>query len=351
MSARLGLVTQKGLGANLADIFERSGLKWPLFGIILLALFLGNCAYEAGNLSGAALGLQTVFGDSAYVFKVSVVLIAGLAAALLWRGNYKLIEKLLLGLVMLMAASFIVTFFLVKPDMSAFFKGLLIPQIPDGSLMILIALIGTTIIPYNLFLHAAAVKDRWSSAQDLPAARSDTVVAIGIGGLITILIASTAASFALTTGLEIKNAGDMARQFEPLYGSFSTYVLGVGFFAAGLSSGIAAPLATSYAVTEILRLKGGTTSRPFKLISLTVILCGTSIALTGVKPIEIILTAQFANGLLLPIIAAFLLFAMNQKKLLGRYANSPLANAVGIAIVFIMIGLGARLILRSIGVL
>jgi len=351
MSARLGIITQKGLGTILQETLENSGLKWPLFIIILLALFLGNCAYEAGNLSGAALGIQIIFGNSPLVFKFAVAAISIVAGALLWLGSYKIIEKLLLSLVFLMAISFIATFIMVKPDLGAFFTGLSTPKIPSGSLMIIIALIGTTVIPYNLFLHASAVKDKWSSPEDLKAARSDTVLAIGLGGLITILIAATAASFAVSTGLQINNAGDMAKQFEPLYGSFSTYILGIGFFAAGLSSGIAAPLATSYAVTEIMNIEGGTQSKTFKIISMIVIFVGAGIALTGIKPIQIILTAQFANGLLLPIIAGFLLFAMNQKKLLGQYANALFANIVGMAIVLIMVGLGARLVLRAVGVL
>lgn len=351
MSARLGIITQKGLGSILRETLETSGLKWPLFIIILLALFLGNCAYEAGNISGGALGIQTIFGDDPLIFKLAVAAISIIAAGLLWHGSYKVIEKLLLALVFLMAVSFIATFFMVKPDLSAFFTGMFVPKIPSGSLMIIIALIGTTVIPYNLFLHSSAVKDKWSTPEDLKAARSDTVLAIGLGGLITILIAATAASFAVSTGLQINNAGDMAKQFEPLYGSFSTYILGMGFFAAGLSSGIAAPLATSYAITEIMNIEGGTQSTKFKLISLIVIIAGAGIALTGIKPIQIILTAQFANGLLLPIIAGFLLFAMNQKKLLGKHANTPLANIIGVAIVLIMVGLGARLVLRAVGVL
>ena len=349
MSARLGIITQKGLGTVLRDTLETSSLRWPLFAIILVALFLGNCAYEAGNLSGAALGLQTVFGETDTVFRLSVIAIALIAAILLWIGSYRIIERLLLALVVLMAVSFVITVFLVRPDMGAFLEGMVVPKVPPGSLMIIIALIGTTVIPYNLFLHASAVKDRWNKPEDLSAARSDTTLAIGLGGLITILIAATAASFAMSTGLRIESAGDMAQQFEPLYGRFSTYILGLGFLAAGLSSAVAAPLATAYAVSEVLGFRGGTRSWTFKTVALIVILAGAATALTGIRPIRIILLAQFANGLLLPIIAGFLLFAMNQTKWLGRHANSKAANLVGAAIVLITFGLGVRLILSAVG--
>ena len=351
MSARLGLVTQQGLGETLRIMLNQSVWKWPLFGLIMVALYLGNAAYEAGNLSGAALGIEALTDQSQSLYRMSVLVISLLAGILLWRGSYKQIERMLLMLVALMALAFIATFISVGPDLSALFRGLTTPNIPDGSLLTVIALIGTTVVPYNLFLHASAVKAKWSSINDLKHARADTATAIGLGGLITILIASTAAASIFGSGLTISGAGDMATQLQPLFGSFSKIMLGMGFFAAGLSSSITAPLATAYAVTEILGIKGGTSSRVFKLIALSVIFSGAIIALTGIKPISIILTAQFANGLLLPIIAMFLLVVMNQKKQLGQYVNKWLGNTLGAIVVLVTAGLGIRIILSAAGLI
>jgi manganese transport protein len=351
MSARLGLVTQQGLGETLRIMLNQSVWKWPLFGLIMVALYLGNAAYEAGNLSGAALGIEALTDQSQSLFRMSVLVISLLAGILLWRGSYKQIERMLLMLVALMALAFIATFISVGPDLSALFKGLTTPNIPDGSLLTVIALIGTTVVPYNLFLHASAVKAKWSSINDLKHARADTATAIGLGGLITILIASTAAASIFGSGLNISGAGDMATQLEPVFGSFSKIMLGMGFFAAGLSSSITAPLATAYAVTEILGIKGGTSSRAFKLIALSVIFSGAIIALTGIKPISIILAAQFANGLLLPIVAMFLLVVMNQKKQLGQYVNKWLGNTLGAIVVIVTAGLGIRIILSAAGLI
>lgn len=349
MSARLGTVTQKGLGEALADILSASAWKWPLFLLMGVALYLGNAAYEAGNLSGAALGIQAVFDENPETFERSVGGISILAAIVLLRGNYKQIEKVLIGLVLIMALAFIATFAIVKPDMAALGRGLAVPSIPAGGLTAVIALIGTTVVPYNLFLHASAVKAKWSGVEHLSDARTDTIAAISVGGLITILIVSTAAASMFARGLEVSNAGDMAKQFEPLFGSFSKYLLGTGFFAAGLSSSITAPLATAYAMTEILKLPKDSRSWAFRLITLSVIAIGTGLSLTGIRPITIILLAQFANGLLLPIIVCFLLFAMNQQKLLGRHANSVVANLLGVGVVLVTTGLGIRLVLRSFG--
>ena len=349
MAARLGVVTQQGLGESLRHIFANSPARWPLFILITLALYMGNAAYEAGNVSGAALGLQAVFDSDASVFRWYVVGISVAAGFLLWQGTYRHIERILLALVALMALSFVTTFVIVRPDIAALSRGLVFPAIPGGALTTVVALIGTTVVPYNLFLHAAAAKEKWQGESDLADARTDTAISIGLGGIIAILIVSTAAASFFGSGLQISSAGDMASQFEPLFGRFSRYLLGLGFLAAGLSSAITAPLATAHVMTELLERKAGPSSRLFKVVGLSVIVVGAVLSLTGIKPLTIILSAQFANGLLLPIVAVFLLFAMNQRRLLGEHTNGPRANALGIGVVLVTAGLGIWSILRATG--
>ncbi|HAU21695.1 MAG TPA: manganese transporter, partial [Erythrobacter sp.] len=331
----------------------RPGSIWklPLILLIGVALYLGNSAYEGGNLSGAALGISAVAGESELVFTGSVISISLLAGLLIWKGSYRHIERTLIGLVLMMALAFAATFVIVRPDFAALLRGMVVPVIPDGALMTVVALIGTTVVPYNLFLHASAVKRRWSGADALPEARADTTIAITVGGLIAILIVSTAAASLFAAGVSVSSAGDMAAQFEPLFGSYSRYLLGLGLFAAGLSSAITAPLATGYVMSEVLGLGDGDNSRAHHLIALSVIAIGAALSLTGIRPITIIISAQFANGLLLPIVATFLLVIMNRREVLGRHANGLAANLLGAIVVLIAAGLGLRSILTAAGVL
>ncbi|MGK0292318.1 MAG: manganese transport protein [Porticoccaceae bacterium] len=351
MSARLGTITQKGLGETLINELQTSVFKWPLIGLLLAALYAGNAAYEAGNLAGGALGLEAIFGNSALISKASVLAIAGFGILVLVRGSYKDIERVLIVLVLLMGIAFILTFFVVQPSLLGMLGGMTKPTIPDDGLLTVIALIGTTVVPYNLFLHASAAKSRWQGEENLSAARNDTVISIGLGGLVAILIVSTASASMYANALSVQSASDMAVQFEPLFGSFSKYLLGLGLFAAGLSSAITAPLATSFAVSELMKLEGGETSKGFKAIGVSVLVVGAGLALLGIKPIKLILLAQFANGLLLPIVACFLLFAMNRKNVLGKYSNGPIANILGAGVVILTTALGARLVLKAIGFL
>ncbi len=351
MAARLGVVTQKGLGESVREALAHSVLKWPLFGLIGVALYLGNAAYEAGNLAGAALGVEAIAGARAgpFAFQAAVAVVAVIAATVLVVGGRRFIEAVLIGLVLMMAAAFAATAVVVRPDLAALARGLATPAIPPGGLLTVIALIGTTVVPYNLFLHAAAAKATWRGVADLPQARADAAATISVGGLIAILIVSTAAASLFAQGLAVTDAGDMARQFEPLFGPLSRHLMGAGIVAAGVSSAITAPLATAHAVAEVLGWTGGAASWRFRAVMLSVVAAGASFALTGVKPVTIIVAAQAANGFLLPIIAGFLLFAMNQKRALGAHANGVAANIAGAAVVAVAAGLGLRQVLRAIG--
>ncbi len=352
MSARLGTVSRTGLGQALLTSLQNSVFKWPLLLLLLIALYGGNAAYEGGNLAGAALGVSAVFGDTLAVRITSLVLLSSVAAWVLLRGQYRDIERILVGLVMLMALAFVLTFIVVRPDLLAMARGLFSPSdIRGEQLLTVIALIGTTVVPYNLFLHASAAKSRWQHPRDLAAARSDTIISIGLGGLIAILILSTAAASIFANGLKVENAADMARQFEPLFGTSSRYLLGTGLFAAGLSSAITAPLATGFALSEVFNIKGGEKALAFKLIALSVLLIGTAVALSGIKPISLIVTAQFANGLILPIIACFLLYAANQPSIMGEHTNGAISNVLGTVVVLLATALGIKSILAASGFL
>ena len=345
-AVRIALVTQLGLAeAMLKTIASPVGRILAAL-LLISALVLGNAAYEAGNMSGAALGLEAINGGPlAFGIAPVIISIALFASLMLVFTKPKWIENILIALVMLMSLAFLLTFLLIRPDLGALLQGF-IPSIPEGGLLTAIALIGTTIVPYNLFLHAASVRERWDAKQ-LPDAQLDTTLSIGIGGLVSMTILATAAASLFGSGKTIENAVDMAQQLTPLFGSMATFTLAAGLFAAGLTSAITAPLATGYIVQEIFKSSGS--RKPFQIGALIVIISGTVAALSGYRPVELIFVAQIANGLLLPIVALFLLKLANDKKLLGQYANGLKANILGVAILLVTTGLGFRLIARALG--
>ena len=196
MSCRLGIVTQKGLGENIREVCTNPVMKLVAIGLTVSAIVIGNAAYQSGNILGASLGLSNLFSDIYITSNISIwpILIGLIAFIVLINGSYKVIERALMVLVGLMSFAFLATFIITQPDLSEFFKGLLVPSIPTGASLTVIALIGTTVVPYNLFLHSSSVSKKWHSPEKIKEAKKDLYFAVPLGGLISIAIVSTAAS-------------------------------------------------------------------------------------------------------------------------------------------------------------
>ncbi len=346
MSARLGLVSREGLGEALRTTFSNRFVRALSILLVVGAVAFGNAAFQAGNITGAAIGLEALTGYSARVWAVVV----GLATfALLASAAYKGIERVLMILVGLMSIVFLTTLIIGRPSLQGMLTGVLVPRMPEGSLLTILALIGTTVVPYNLFLHASAVCEKWSEkvpiGEALKASRADTVISITIGGLVTFAIVATAASF-FVQGSTIDSAAMMAEQLEPLLGPAAKYFFAAGLLAAGLTSAITAPLAAAYAVTGALGWSRDLKSFRFRAVWVVILLIGVILAVVGRRPVAAIVFAQAANGILLPVIAVFLLIVLNRADLLGRYKNGVVANVLGGAVVLITAGLGGTQLLK-----
>ena len=352
MAARLGIISQKGLSEVIKSEIKNPMLNKFMMVLILSAIVVGNASYEAGNISGGILGLETVFGQVTFdVFGTSIngmsLVIGVVAFILLFIGNYKFLEKALITLVLLMSVSFILTAIVTKPNLMEIFKGAFIPKFPNGSLLTVIGLIGTTVVPYNLFLHASLVKERWKDKDDLKSAKRDTIVSIILGGLVSMAIIISAAS--ISTGV-VSNGADLAKSLAPLYGDFAKYFLAIGLFSAGITSAITAPLAAAYVAKGCFGWQGNLQSKKFRGVWMFILLLGVLFSSFGIKPIEIIKFAQVANGILLPVIAGVLLWVVNRKVVLGKYVNSKTQNILGFTILLIAVFLGIKGVFKVFGI-
>ncbi|MGW1455456.1 Nramp family divalent metal transporter [Salegentibacter agarivorans] len=346
MAARLGVVSQKGL----SDVI-REEIKKPIFRVLAIilifsAIVIGNAAYEAGNITGAVLGAEAIFGIQNLqigTFKLNLwsIFIGAVAFILLFTGSYKTLEKIFIGLVLLMSISFVLTTILTKPDILEILSGL-IPTSNAAGLLTVMAIVGTTVVPYNLFLHASLVSEKWKEASYLPIARKELIVSIILGGTVSMAILISAASSGLTN---VNSAADMAVSLEPLFGKFATWFMSLGLLAAGITSSITAPLAAAYVVKGCFGWKGGMKSVKFKSVWAVVLILGVFFSSLQINPIEIIRFAQIANGILLPVIAIFLFWVVNKASVLGKHRNSKLQNVLGILVIALSIFLGIKAIL------
>lgn len=335
MSARLGIITQKGLAEHITDIFEAQPVM-RMIAILFVggAITLGGIAYMSGDLLGTSLGISNLTGiPTNFVAPAIGVIIL----ILLNVGTVKWLEKILGFLVATMVTVFVITMVVVKPDMGEMLAGL-VPIVPEGALMNCVALIGTTIVPYNLFIHCTNAKNRWNKPEDLVLSRWDTYFSIIIGGIITAAVMITAAT--VMRGMTVNSAADMAIQLEPTLGPFANIFMSVGLFAAGFSSAVITPLGVSYVLGGLLGWKLDKSDKRFFYTNIGILLLGIFGSATGFNPLTIIIMAQALNGIFLPVVVVFLVYVTWSRKVLGEYANSLWVNLAGLAISAITLIIG-----------
>ena len=346
MSIRVGIISKKGLTELIRTEFKNSFFKKILIILIFTTIIVGNTAYEAGNIGGAILGLESLIGNFSYKFydlniNLASPIIGSLAFIILYIGNYKFLERIFISIVIIMSFSFVISAIITKPELTKIIDGLFKFKTPQNSFLTIIGLLGTTVVPYNIFLHSSLVKEKWKKLDDLKIAKTDLLIAIIIGALISISIIITAASISLPS---ISSAADLALGIEPVYGSFSKFLMSLGLISAGLTSAITAPLAASFVACGCFGWKSDLKSFKFRSIWIIILFIGTIISSTGIKLIIIIQFAQVTNALLLPIIVFTLYYIMNNNKIFGSYSNSLFQNIIGFLIIILTVFLSIKTI-------
>lgn len=336
-AARITLASGKNLGEIIALKYSHTSgrrLCWMLF----LAVAFGCAAYQAGNIVGAVAGLKLFGSWPSWALTLFVGL---LAFSMLWQGSARRVAQLLGMVVALMGIAFISVAFKSNIDFAELLKHTFVPSIPTGAGLLVIGLVGTTIVPYNLFLASGI-----GQGQSIKEMRHGIALAVLIGGIISgaIVVAGT-----LVQGdFSFEAVADALNQ---KLGPWGGVVFGFGLFSAGLSSAVTAPLAAAVTAQSLIgegREQWSSRSIRFRSVWLMVLLIGLGFGLADFKPIPIIILAQAINGVLLPAVAIFLLLAINDPKLIPEtHRNNPLANSLGILIVSVTVALGLHNLLGA----
>ncbi len=334
-SARITLASGKSLGEIIAlQYIGRRGqqLKIGLF----LAVAFGCAAYEAGNILGAVSGL--LFLITGIPKSILTLGLGAFYGALLWTNNFQFIARAMGIVVFLMGIAFIWVAVQIDFTAAEFLKGAFVPTFPSGASLLIIGLIGTTIVPYNLFLASGI-----GQGQDIKEMRIGIAIAVLLGGIISMailmagtLVESTYSYEALTQAMTAK------------LGAWAVGLFGFGLFAAGMSSAITAPLAA--AITGRSLLGWSQNSRYYKIVWIAVLAIGLFFGLTEIRPIPAIILAQAINGVLLPIVAIFLLLAVNDTQLLPKdFRNKLRTNILMLLIVGVATVLGLTNVGKALG--
>ena len=305
-TARLTIAS--GLSLSQTFMFGR-------FGVVGAVVF-GCMAYEAGNLLGAYSGIALVWDAPQWLI---VLLLGGSAAILLWGQRAASLARTLGFLVMVLGLAFLVLAFQSPIPFSENTSQLLHPSFPFGAELLLVSLVGTTIVPYNIFLGSGLSEGR----RNIPDMRLGLAVSIGLGGVFSLAI--------MVVGAHLDGPltfPALATELETSWGLAGRYLLGLGLLVAGFTSTLTAPMAAGLAVKSALpqrNLSRG--KRYYRNTWLLVLLVGMVVGSLEVKIVPAIILAQAFNGFVLPLVVAFLSWAVNQPKLMGEHLTRPLGNA------------------------
>ncbi|MCG6962529.1 MAG: divalent metal cation transporter, partial [Acidobacteria bacterium] len=339
-SARVTVLSGRTLGEALRPPGSGGvGASW-MVATAAGAILLGCAAYEGGNILGAAAGVGLVAAVSPAL--VAVVLGAA-AGALLWLGSTRTVVRVMSVLVAVMGLAFLYAAAALRPAAGAVVQGALVPSVPAGSGLLVLGLVGTTVVPYNLFLGSGI-----AAGQRLDEMRFGLVVAVVLGGVISMAIVVVGSAVAGTFGYA-KVAGVLAARLGP----WGRGLFAAGLFAAGFSSAITAPLAAGITARSLFSharvgRTWGEQGWRYRTVWSVVLGIGVALGATGVRPIPAIIAAQALNGVLLPLIAVFLLLVVNDRALLGNDGiNRTAANVLTVAVCVVALLLGVANVVRA----
>lgn len=334
-AARITIAAGLTIGEAVVLTFgSHPWVKWLLGG----AVIFGCAAYEAGNIVGAIAGAGLLISLPQWFF---TVIISVVAALILWGGPAGTVAKSLGVLVAVMGAAFFYTSFYTAEPAGAIVRGLFVPQIPSNDILLVVGLIGTTIVPYNLFLGSGLGK-----GQQLGEMRLGLGIAIGLGGVVSMAVLLSGTLASLPFSFE-----GMSAVLEGAVGLAGKYLFAIGLFAAGFTSTITAPLASALTAQSIWG--GGQSAWNFKgkyyrMVWGGVLFVGLVFGLLNLRPVPVILLAQAVNGVLLPVAASGLLLVLNNHSLMNGQGNGVLANLAGLLIVGVTLLLGIHQVARAI---
>ena len=334
-AARITIGSGFTLGEAISLRFGKNKIKvW-----LALSVIFGCAAYEAGNMLGAVSGLKLIFNLPAVYSTTAIFLFCGI---LLWYGTGRILFHFLGIIVALMGILFISAASGIGYSFMDVLMASFQPSFPQGSGLITIGLIGTTIVPYNLFLGSSISKN-----QSVREMRIGITIAVLIGGFISlaILVAGTAIS-----GMMSFDA--LTEALIAMKGKYAGTLFGLGLFAAGITSALTAPLASAITGKTLLSSPNRSWSEksvPYRLTWGIVLATGILFGISNLKPIPVIILAQAINGFLLPFVAVFLLLIVNDKKLMTpETINKPWLNVLTLLIVWVTIFLGLNNVVKAI---
>jgi NRAMP (natural resistance-associated macrophage protein)-like metal ion transporter len=339
MSARMGVVTGKGLSDLIREHF---GVRITVY--LLFAVVLTNFGNIIAEFAGVASSLE--------IFRVPKYISVPVSAVIVWllvvKGTYRSVEKVFLY-ACLFYITYIISGFLARPDWGEIGKNLVRPDfaVSSGRLGMIIGLVGTTIAPWMQFYLQASVVEKNILAKDYKHSRLDVILGSIIVTVVAGFIVLTCAATLFKAGIRVETASDAALALKPLAGEYCSALFAFGLLNASLFAASILPLSTAFLVCEGMGWEAGVNKRfseaPqfYGLYSLLIVFGAGVILLPKIPLFSVMYVSQIINGIVLPVILVFMLILVNNKKLMGEHANRRGDNVVSYFTVVVLIVLTA----------
>lgn len=325
-ATRMGAVTGKGFSALIRESF---GIR--LTALAMLALLIGNVATTFSEFAGVASGME-MFGVPRWI---SVPVAAAAVWGLIIGGSYKRVQNIFLALSCVFA-TYIVAAILAQPNWD---DTLLATVTPAAStdvsfLSLTVAMVGTTIAPWMMFFTQSNVVEKGVRVRDMPYQRVDAVTGAVVGCIVAWFIIVTTGTVLFPQGIEVESAEAAAAALEPFAGEYAKALFAIGLVAASLLAACVLPLTTSFVICEAFGWEAGVSftwkeAPLFKgIFTFVIVISAVVILVPGLDLMGIMLTAQFVNGVILPVLLVFMAIIACDKHVMGKYVSGKVSRAL-----------------------
>ncbi len=332
---KLTLVTGRTALFNIKAEFKQG---WLLALYILAALIIGELLALIGVMGIVAdllqEGIRMITGGTTVSTFWIILVLSVLLYVLLWLGGYKQFEKVLTAFVVLMGVSFIVVFFMLKPDFTEIVKGM-VPTVPDepGALGLIAAMAGTTCSAAVFIMRSVVVAEKGWGVNDLKTEKKDAFVSAFVMLLLSGIIMAVSAGTLHVMGLRLNNTVEMISLFEPLGGKLAALILIVGITGAGLSTVFPIVLIAPWLISDYTGKPRNLKTPMYRWMILGGLLFAFGSVFLKQQPPALMIFSQAFQACILPAVAIPALILLNRKKLLGNYSANWKLNLGVIAVI------------------
>lgn len=335
-ATRMGAVTGKGFAALIR---ERFGIR--LTALAMLALLIGNVATTFSEFAGIASGME-MFGVPRWI---SVPIAATAVWGLIVGGSYKRVQNVFLALSFVFI-SYIIAAFMCQPNWNLALIHTVIPEalLDQSFLSLTVAMVGTTIAPWMMFYTQSSVVEKGVEVKELFYQRIDAITGAVVACIVAWFIIVTTGSILYPQGIEIESAADAAAALAPFAGQYAEALFAVGLIAASLLAACVLPLTTSFVICEAFGWEAGVNfswkeAPIFKgIFTATIVMSAIVIVIPGLNLMGIMLTAQFVNGVILPVLLIFMAIICTDKRMMGAH-TVPLVTRGLLYITIVVVGI------------